>query len=138
MPPSITDLETLIAFNNQLLSLDEAGVPIGYSGGSKGLASEFEKINGLLARRVSRGEPIEQALELEFDVPKWYRTLALSAIKSGNMETTLRDLTSVANAADQSQYVSQSAMFYPLVVATLAYCGIVGFCLFFVPSLQST
>jgi type II secretory pathway component PulF len=137
MPPSITDLETLIAFNDQLLALDEAGVPSGFPGSSKELAAELEKINGLLARRVSRGEPIEQALELEFDVPKWYRTLALSAIKSGNMETTLRDFTAVAIAADQSQYVSQSAMFYPLIVVTLAYCGIVGFCLFFVPSLQS-
>jgi type II secretory pathway component PulF len=137
MPPSITDLDTLIAFNDQLVALDEAGVPVGFAGNSKELAAELEKSNALLARRISRGESIDEAVESEADLPNWYRTLVLAAIKSGNVDSALRGFTAIATSADQKRYVAESAFFYPLIVASLAYCGIVGFCLFFVPSLQS-
>jgi type II secretory pathway component PulF len=137
MPPSITDLDTLIAFNDQLVALDEAGVPIGFAGNSKELAADLEKGNALLARRVSRGESIDEAVASEAELPNWYRTLVLAAIKSGNVDSALRGLTAIATSADQKRYVAESALFYPLIVASLAYCGIVGFCLFFVPSLQS-
>ncbi len=137
MPPEITDLDGLIAFNDQLLALNEAGVPVGFVGNATELAADLEKINSLLARHVGRGDPVVEALETEPGVPSWYRTLALSALKCRDVVTALREFTTVAKSADQSQYVTESALFYPLIVASFAYCGIVGFCFFFVPSLQS-
>jgi len=138
MSLTITDLNTLIAFNDQLAALFDAGVPVGFVGDSQTLDSELERINALLARRISQGESLDQALELERDVPSWYRSLALSAIKSGDVESALSDFTGFAQVTDQSEYVVESALIYPLIVVGLAYFGLIAFCIFFVPSLQST
>ncbi len=91
----------------------------------------------MLARHVGRGDSIVEALETEPEVPSWYRTLALSAFKSRDVDTALREFITIASVADQSQYLTESALFYPLIVTSFAYCGIVGFCYFFVPSLES-
>jgi type II secretory pathway component PulF len=138
MPPTISDLSTLIAFNDQLGALFEAGVPFGVVGSSTKLATELEKVNSLLARRLSQGESLNVALESEPGVPSWYRSLVLSALSSGDVDAALSDYTSVSTVAGQSDDVVESAWVYPLIVVTLAYCGLVAFCLFLVPSLQST
>jgi type II secretory pathway component PulF len=138
MPPTIPDLSMLIAFNDQLAALFEAGVPVGFVGNSTKLATELEKVNALLARRISQGESLKVALESEPSVPNWYRALVLSALSSGDVDSALSDYTSVATIADQADDVVQSAWIYPIIVIALAYCGIVAFCFFFVPSLQST
>src|SRR3954452_19911138 len=106
MSPAICQLDDLIAFNDQLLALDEAGVPIALSSGSRDLAADLEKINSLLARHVSRGEPIDKTLEMEPDVPYWYRTLALSTFTTNNTQTAMAHFTNVRKSADSSRYIT--------------------------------
>src|SRR5262249_20914922 len=95
------------------------------------------RINSSVARRVSRGNSLEEALEAEEETPDWYRNLIISGLQSDNMNAGLQELSRVANSAEESRFVTESALFYPLVVCGLAYLGMIGFCLFFVPRLES-
>jgi type II secretory pathway component PulF len=128
----------LIALNDQLMALSEAGVPIvGQESSARDLSVTLERINASIARRVGPGDSLEQAIESDTSLPVWYRNLIVAGLREGNMETALRDFSRVANSADESRFVAESAIFYPLVVMGFAYVGMVGFCLFFVPQLES-
>ena len=70
-------------------------------------------------------------------MPDWYRNLIVSGLQSENMDAALREFSRVANSAEESRFVTESAFFYPLVVCGLAYFGMIGFCLFFVPRMES-
>ena len=101
------------------------------------LSTMLTRINASVARRVSRGDSVEEALEAEEGVPDWYRNLIVSGLQSDNMDAALREFSRVANSAEESRFVTESALFYPLVVCGLAYLGMIGFCLFFVPRMES-
>jgi len=133
------ELDDFMALNDQLSALIEAGVPIGVGQEipDRDLPAMLSRINASVARRVSRGESVEEALEADGAVPEWYRNLIVSGLRSDDMDGALRGFSRVANSAEESSFVTESAVFYPLVVCGLAYLGMVGFCLFFVPRLES-
>jgi len=135
-----TDLDDFIAFNDQLLALIEAGVPIaiGQEIPDGDIHAMLTRINSSVARRVSRGDSIEEALEYDGAVPEWYRNLIVSGLQSNKMDEALREFSGVASSAEESQFITESALFYPFVVCGLAYLGVIGFCLFFVPRMEST
>jgi type II secretory pathway component PulF len=119
--------------------LAEAGVPIGV--GQKVPDRDFSamltRVNASVARQVSRGDSVEKAIEAEEALPEWYRSLILSGLQNDNMEEALRDFGRVADSSEESRFVAESALFYPFVVCGLAYLGMIGFCLFFVPRMES-
>jgi type II secretory pathway component PulF len=133
------ELDDLLAFNDQLLALVEAGVSIdvGQEVPVEDLSRTLEKINATIARRVSRRDSLEDVLASDDSVPMWYRNLVLSGLGRGNRDASLRAFSRVANSADESRFVTESALFYPLIVCSLAYLGMVGFCLFFTPTLEA-
>lgn len=131
-------LDTLMALNDQLLALKDAGVPIGAGVSRTDLANTLQKINTSIARRVSSGDSLVEALEADSTVPAWYRNLIVSGLRSDDMDSILRDFSRVADCEDETRFIGRSAWFYPLAVACLAYLGLVGFCLFFVPRLATT
>ncbi len=95
------------------------------------------RINALVARQVSRGDTVEAAIKNSDRVPPWYRNLIVTGLKSDDLNASLQEFSRVADSIDESQYVNESALFYPLIVCTLAYLGLVGGCLFFVPHMES-
>jgi type II secretory pathway component PulF len=133
------ELDDFMAFNDQLLALIEAGVPIEASQEipDRDLSAMLTRINASVARRVSRGNSVEEALEAEKAVPDWYRNLIVSGLQSDDMDAALREFSRLSNSAEESRFVTESALFYPLVVCGLAYLGMIGFCLFFVPRMES-
>ena len=133
------ELDGFMVFNDQLLALIEAGVPIevGQEIPDRDLPTMLARINASVARRVSRGHSVEQAIEAEENLPDWYRNLIVSGLQSDNMDAALREFSRVANSAEESRFVTESALFYPFVVCVLAYLGMIGFCLFFVPRMES-
>ena len=130
-------LDDLMALNDQLAALEEAGVPV-IATEEKDLARTLESVNSAVARRVSRGASLEEALEGDAGVPAWYRCLVLLGLRSGNMDTALAASNRVAKSVDDTRQTFTSAFFYPLVVCALAYVGMIVFCLFFVPTLDQT
>jgi general secretion pathway protein F len=134
-----TELTDLIALNDQLVALREAGVPIAAGGETspRGLSVTLERVNASIARRVGRGESLDKAIESDASLPVWYRNLVAAGLREGDLETALRDYSRVANSADETRFVAESAILYPLIVVGLAYIGMIAFCLFFVPTLES-
>src|SRR4051794_6188809 len=101
------ELDELMAFNDQLLALEEAGVPIdvGQEDSLGDLSTTLERINSSIARRVSRGESLEEALQADAAVPVWYRNLIVSGLRTDSMDLALRDFSRVSNSAEESRFV---------------------------------
>jgi type II secretory pathway component PulF len=132
-------LDDITALNEQLVALAEAGVPLDVELGDaeRPAAKALERIRATVVRRVNRGETLAEALEGDDqDVPASYRSLLQMGIHSGNISAALDSSSRVAESIDDSRFTLESAFVYPLIVGSLAYLGLVGFCLFLVPVLH--
>lgn len=131
-------LDDYLALNEQLAALVAAGVPldVGLGPPDRSAAQALERINATVVRRVGRGESLAEALEGDDeDVPPSYRSLVQLGLHSGNLATALDGSSRVAASVDSSRYALESACIYPLIVCLLVYAGLIGLCLFFVPTL---
>lgn len=133
-------LDDFVALNEQLAALLDAGVPIeaGLPDGNQSPTATFERIQRSVARRVGRGETLEEALEGDDEVPTGYRSLVQIGLHSDkNLAAGFDGASRVAGAADRIRYALDSALVYPLVVSVLAYAGMICLCVFFVPALEN-
>jgi general secretion pathway protein F len=135
-----TTLDDFVAWNDQLAALVQAGVPLDLGLGTSGtdLAESLKRINATVARRVDRGESLGEAIQDdEQAVPSSYRALVELGLSSGSLAAAIDGSNRVAESIDNSRYVVRSSFIYPLVVCFLAFVGLIVFCLFFVPKLES-
>lgn len=133
-------LDDFMALNDQLAALAAAGVPLDVGLGSSGkdTAAVLEKVNNAVARRVSQGASLSEALEVDDPaVPSAYRGLMQLGVQSGNLYAPLDGSSRVADTVNESWYAVRSSLTYPLIVGCLAYIGMIGFCLFFVPTMSN-
>lgn len=130
-------LDDFMALNDQITALIRAQVPTGLELGSSGdqAAGTLEKINAAVARRVSRGESLADAIGDEPTAPAAYRSVMQAGWRSGNVQQALDNSSRLAEAAEESRYRTRAAFFYPLLVCALAAAGITGFCMFISPAL---
>jgi type IV pilus assembly protein PilC len=130
-------LDDLMDMNEQLAALVAAGVPIDVGLASRPTPETLEKFNAALARGVSRGATLAEAVEGSRSAapPTYLRTVQL-AIRGGDFPAALAGSTQVAGLADESRSTIRLALFYPLILCLLAYVGLVGLCLYFVPTLE--
>jgi general secretion pathway protein F len=132
-------LDDFMALNNQLAALAQAGVPLDLGLGRLGKdpAGALQKINATVSRRVNEGESLVEALDGDEQVvPTAYRSMVQLGLRSGTLSAALNGSNRLAESVDDSRHAVSSALFYPLVVCGLAYLGLVGFCFFFVPTLE--
>jgi len=132
-------LDDFMAFNDQLAALAETGAPLnlGLGRSPSETAEALERINASVARRVSRGDTLEEAVEHhEPPLPAAYRSLIGLGLRSSNLPAGLDIAGRLAATVDHSRYSVRAAFFYPLVVCCLAVSGLIGFCLWIVPTLQ--
>ncbi len=132
-------LDEIIAFNEQLAALAEAGIPLDLVlvGRNRSTAKALKQIQSTITRRINRGESLEEALEGdEDDVPATYRSLLQQGIRSGDFSEALDGSSRVAESLDESRHTLASAFVYPLILCALAYIGLIGFCLYLVPVWQ--
>jgi general secretion pathway protein F len=131
-------LDDFEAINVQLAALVEAGIPldVGLSQREIPAARELEQINATVVRRVNRGESLTEALEGdERDVPAAYRGVMQLGLRTNNLSAALDGSQRVAESTEDSRFTVETTMLYPLIVCTLAYLGLIGFCLYLVPTL---
>ena len=130
-----------MAINDQLGALVQAGVPLDLGLGKPPAetAAALERINAVVARRVSQGASVEEALLTEDQpVPAAYRCLMQIGLRSGDVSTALQGFSQLARTAESSRHIVRLSLLYPLVVCCVAYVGLVGMCLYFVPILSDT
>jgi type II secretory pathway component PulF len=140
MPSGILTLDDFTALNDQLAALIEAGVPVDVKldVSHAGPVHTLEKFKAVVNRRVRHGETLPQALEGdEHDWPESYRSFMQLAVRAGDSTAALEGSNRLAESAVESRYAAASAFLYPLVVCVLAIVGLIAFCLFFVPTLES-
>ncbi len=133
-------LDEFMALNDQIAALVEAGVPLEVDLGPPAqTASRLERINALVARRVSQGASLSSAIEADDPLlTPSYRSLVQLGLRGENIASGLMGASHLAASTLQSRQATRLALIYPLIVCSLAFIGLIGFCLFFVPVLQST
>jgi len=132
-------LDDFMAWNDELYALAQAGVPIDVELGRSGTdaVGALEKINATVARRVSQGATLAEAVQSnEHVVTPAYGSLVQFGLRSGNLATALVGSNRLAESLDDLGHAVRQSILYPLVVCGLAYVGLVAFCLFFVPTLD--
>jgi type II secretory pathway component PulF len=136
---SSVTLDDFMALNDQLAALVRAGVPLDVDLGQSGtdVTGTLEKINASIARRVSRGDTLPDAIAAETSVvTPSYRCLVQLGLQNGNLATALVGSHRLAESVVESWHALRLSLLYPAVVVGVAYLGIVGFCLFFLPTLE--
>ncbi len=133
------ELNDLYAFNDQLSALTDAGLTFELCGRHQNGISraELKHINSVIARRMNRGESLGGAVEGDEELPAEYRATLEFGIQSGKLSNALSGLSRVANSVRESQFMRDSALIYPLILVGFAFVGLVTFCFFLVPTLDS-
>jgi type II secretory pathway component PulF len=130
-------LDDLTAFNEQLAALLDAGVKLDVGLATSGTSTDraLERINSTVARRVARGESLSDALESDDDdIPPAYRSLTQFGLATGSLPEGLDESNRVAESVDESRFALESALIYPLIVCCVVYFGLIGMCLFLLPT----
>jgi type II secretory pathway component PulF len=132
-------LDDFMLINEQLDALVEAGVPIDIDLGTQrtATAETLERINASVARRVSQGASLGDAIAGEERIASpSYRALVQVALRTGDVSAALNVSTRLAESIDESRHALRFSLLYPAIVCGLAYVGLIAFCVFFVPSLE--
>jgi type II secretory pathway component PulF len=138
MSQSAATLDDFMALNEQLAALAKARVPldVGWTTGADGPAKALERINAAVARQVSRGASLEDALRQNPDVPPAYRCLVQVGLQDHNLDAALEGAQRLAETRNSAKYTLRSALLYPLVVCLFAYLALIGACYYLVPNLE--
>lgn len=134
-------VEQLIALNEEIAALARAGSPM-----ERGLARSGEELPGrlnvvaaALAERMKRGESLVEALESQKrSIPPLYRAVVEAGARSGDLSAALRGMSSYLRGYSEARSAVGLALWYPILVLTLAYGLFLGVILHVVPRFRET
>jgi general secretion pathway protein F len=131
----MTNLEDLIAFNDEVAALTRAGVPIemGLAHLSKDPSAASNHINAKVARRVQQGTSLIDIFAEDNDFPPVYRSVVQAGLKCGRLPAALEGLSRYSRSIIEVRQSLGSAMLYPILVCMLAYALLVWSCTFVTP-----
>jgi type II secretory pathway component PulF len=135
-PPGSITIEQLFALNEEIRTLVRAGVPLerGLLVAARDLRGRLRRITSALATRLNRGESLVEALEGEKQVlPPLYRAVVEAGARSGQLPVALEGLAQYVRGYSEARSTIGLALWYPLVVLSLAYALFVGMVLLVVP-----
>jgi type IV pilus assembly protein PilC len=138
MGMSQADLPRFLDLSDQLVALVKAGVSVqlGLPPRPSAAAIACEHIGSLVVRRVGEGASLGEALA-DSAVPHEYRSVVQLALAGGNLPAALAGARNIAQERDETRHAIRAALRYPLLICTLAYAGLILFCLTFVPKLET-
>ena len=134
-PGSIT-IEQLLALNEEIRALVRAGVPLerGLSVAARSLRGKLSRIARALAARLARGESLTQALEGERQsLPPLYRAVVEAGARSGRLPVALEGMARYVGGFSEARSTIGLALWYPLLVLSLAYALFFGMVSWAVP-----
>jgi type II secretory pathway component PulF len=120
---SIT-IDQLLALNAEIAALVRAGVPLerGLVIAGRDLRGRLGRIATALSQRLSRGESLSQALEGEGKaIPPLYRAVVEAGARSGQLPIALEGLARYVRGYNEARDAIGLALWYPLIVLSLAY-----------------
>jgi general secretion pathway protein F len=129
-------IEQLIALNDEIAALTRSGMPLeqGLRDLGADLPGRLRTITTALGERMSRGESLPEALEASTTgVPRVYRAVVEAGLKSGRLTVALEGLATYARGFAEARRSIGLALWYPLIVLTLAYALFIGIIILVVP-----
>lgn len=136
-PISIDDLAAL---NEEITALVRAGVPLdrGLLRAGEELPGTLKRITEALGQRLSRGESLQHALKAEDRaIPPLYRAVVEAGARSGRLPMALEGLARYIRGYSEARQAIGVALWYPLLVLTMAYGLFLGLVMVFIPRLSA-
>ncbi len=132
-------LDDVLLFNDYLLKLSHAGVPIGLdgSGTTSNLLDELTKINSRFAMGVARGSSIREILESNEGLSIQYRSALSTWLYCDRSPDALTALSECAASRNDMQKLVGYAMLQPLILLLLVYFGMISMLVFLAPKMQA-
>jgi general secretion pathway protein F len=117
-------LDDLLAFNEELKAVARCGIPL--DRGLRIMAGDARGRRGQLLQNVSeslaRGDDVAQALRPSTTgIPPYYAAVVTAGIRSGRLPVALESIATCGRRLAQAQRSARLILWYPLIVATLAY-----------------
>lgn len=140
-PAGPITLDQLLALNEEIAALVRAGVPLdrGLLQAGRDVRGRLGRIAGILGRRLSRGESLEQALESESRaIPPLYRAVVVAGARAGQLPAALEGMARYVRGLSDTRASIGLALWYPGLVAVLAYFLFVGLIWLVVPRFVAT
>jgi general secretion pathway protein F len=129
-------IDQLLALNEEIAALVRAGVPLerGLLMAGWDLRGRLGRIAGALGERLSRGESLVEALEAEREaIPPLYRAVVEAGARSGQLPAALEGLARYVRGYAEARSAIGLALWYPVLVLTLAYGLFLGLVVLCVP-----
>jgi len=129
-------VEQLIALNDEIAALARAGSPLerGLARSGEELPGRLNAIAAVLAERMRRGESLVEALESQKRaIPPLYRAVVEAGARSGDVATALQGMSRYLKGYSEARSAIGLALWYPILVVTLAYALFLGVILHVVP-----
>ena len=133
-------MDDLIAFNQQLITLIQAGVPVelGDATPSEIVAEQLAQFTARIALQVGLGQSVDQAMAGDTLVPATYRAAWETWFHGDRPIEALNSLTSQAEARREMQVNVGNALIQPLIVLSLVYVGFIYLVLVSARQLEAT
>jgi len=131
-------LNELAILNMEIAALVHAGVPLprGLRDLSTDLSGRLAQSSRVIAERLEQGESLTAVLgDPQLGLPKVYQAVVEAGARSGNLVAALEGTAESLQRSAAVRRMTRIAIVYPLMVATLAYFGIVLFFLHTLPTL---
>lgn len=122
--PSSVKLDDLIALNDEIAASIRAGIPleVGLHGFPGSASGRLAAISAHLAQRLSRGEPLTEALAAERGgFPRVYRAVVEAGLRAGRLPEALESLSGFARSMLEIRQQIALALIYPVIVVISAY-----------------
>ncbi|WP_254512597.1 type II secretion system F family protein [Anatilimnocola floriformis] len=131
-------LPDIIALNDRLAAMAAAEVPLSRDlvRSNAELPTTLHEVSAAVSRRVEAGQTLEQSLAAEERLTPAYHLLLQISANSNDRGGALSRPQRLANSSENSAQILSRALTYPLIVCSLAYCGLALFCLYLVPTLE--
>jgi type II secretory pathway component PulF len=122
--PAPISLEQLLALNEEIRALVQAGIPLerGLMVAGRDLRGRLGRLTAVLAGRLQRGESLVEALKAEErSIPPLYRAVVEAGARSGRLPVALEGLARYVRGYSDARSGVALALWYPMLVVSLAY-----------------
>lgn len=130
-------LDDLIAFNEELVALLRAGLPLeaALRPASIRKTEAATALRAQLAHRLEQGSSLADAVAEESTLPALYRAVAAAGLHCGRLPTALEGMTLYLQFVQSAKSQLTTVLLYPLLTIPLMYLGLWAGMAYFVPRL---
>lgn len=132
-------LDDVVNFNDTLLNLHEAGIPIGLGADSEAepLGAKLSVINAKIAMSIARGSTVLQVLDSDRELPSLYCSALRTWLYCENSPDALEAVSEAGRNHRNLERILRYSILQPLILSVLAYFGFLYLLIGITPKMQS-